>query len=699
MFYSRYHKSKYFCATCHDVSNPILANGNVLLNLGLAGPEDQSGEQDLITEQYSPFRYFHVERTFSEFMLSAYGLPGGAATNPDFQAQGAPDILRAAKCQDCHMRDVVGQGASQRSAVLRPDDSVEHPYSGQPVHDLTGGNAWVGYILASLVPGSTHYDSVNENLLVNQIHGPLTLDVNQGAGLDSERLLAGVERAKQQLNLAATIKDLSYNSETGSLSFKVQNNTGHKLISGFPEGRRMFVNVKAYQGGTLIQEINPYDVVGGTLKGLSYPYQTEIMATPGSLGANEVYDDALVYEAKPSSLELTGEEKTFHFALATDRYKDNRIPPKGFRIGEAADRLAQPMVGGADASDTLYTTEEYAGGYDAVGLTIATGADYVEVNLYYQTTSREYIEFLRDEIAGTGNLTLDDPGAGGDPAYLIQTDASGFFDGLKAWGPTIWDLWAHNKDVPGAAPILMAQATLGTPGGGGTTCDPLAAPVLDPAAPASNQVTLTWSAVDGSEGYSVYYDQSGKSQKIADVGSTANFTDTNLINGDVYCYKVTAYHTCEGQTVESAFSNIECATPQAVGQDTLADVESVATGRYETTGQGRDKTTVFVSSDVFTAGDGVVIRAYVFDDASLVVSNVSVEIVISGPETVTVTTGNTDDTGMGEAVWNTSAPKKNGAGGTTAGSYTATATAVNGGGVVYSAELVPGDSSASFTLK
>ena len=26
MLYSRFHKSRYFCATCHDVSNPVLAN-------------------------------------------------------------------------------------------------------------------------------------------------------------------------------------------------------------------------------------------------------------------------------------------------------------------------------------------------------------------------------------------------------------------------------------------------------------------------------------------------------------------------------------------------------------------------------------------------------------------------------------------------------------------------------------------------
>ncbi|NIP49888.1 MAG: hypothetical protein GWO30_07830, partial [Gammaproteobacteria bacterium] len=146
MFYSRFHKSKYMCATCHDVSNPILAN------LG-ADPA-----QSLPSELNSAFSYFHVERTFSEFMLSAYGQPGGAATNQDFQAQGAPDITHASKCQDCHMRDVVGPGADKKDAVVRPNESIEHPQSGQPLHDLTGGNAWVSWVLASAVPGSPNYD-------------------------------------------------------------------------------------------------------------------------------------------------------------------------------------------------------------------------------------------------------------------------------------------------------------------------------------------------------------------------------------------------------------------------------------------------------------------------------------------------------------------------------------------------------------
>ena len=61
-----------------------------------------------------------------------------------------------------------------------------------------------------------------------------------------------------------------------------------------------------------------------------------------------------------------------------------------------------PRWHGAAAPD-YFTAAEYAGGYDDVALTIPAGADAVEVRLYYQTTSREYIEFLRDEINGNGS--------------------------------------------------------------------------------------------------------------------------------------------------------------------------------------------------------------------------------------------------------------------------------------------------------
>jgi hypothetical protein len=440
MLYTRYHKSKYFCNTCHDVSNPVLAN------LG------QDGTQPLTTETEPAYAYYHVERTFSEFMLSDFGEEGGApGVGPfapgEFGTSYPNNYI--AKCQDCHMPDAVGKGADMKDAVVRPSGSTEHPNSGQPVHDLTGGNAWVSYVLASAVSGSPNYDATNAQLL-NQGPAILTLDLSQGDGFDAAALLAGVDRARQQLLLAAAIQDLEYDAVDGSLSFKIQNQTGHKLISGFPEGRRMFVNVKAYAGGQLIYEVNPYDTAVGTLKGLPAAYSP---SSP-SLGPDETYVDELVYEMHPSSMH-TGEPETFHFALATGRYKDNRILPIGFRIDEAASRLSQPVWHGMDAPD-YFTSEEYAGGYDEVeleevGVSIP-GADAIQINLYYQTTSREYIEFLRDEINGTASTLPAE-------AYIIQTDP--FFGQLRAWGDTIWQLWDHNKDVPGAAPFLMAQAEIG----------------------------------------------------------------------------------------------------------------------------------------------------------------------------------------------------------------------------------------------
>ena len=98
----------------------------------------------------------------------------------------------------------------------------------------------------------------------------------------------------------------------------------------------MFLNVKFYDGAdNLIGEVNPY----------------EPLVTTTDVNGNKIYVsggiltktlEELVWEAEMSSAELTGENKTFHFALATDRYKDNRIPPKGFNTTEMYARLVQP---------------------------------------------------------------------------------------------------------------------------------------------------------------------------------------------------------------------------------------------------------------------------------------------------------------------------------------------------------------------
>jgi hypothetical protein len=441
--YSRYHKSKYFCGACHDVSNSVLVN------------LEAEGEGMLPSEAQSAFSHFHVERTFSEFMLSAYGQDGGTAGLGAFAPDQFDTVLpenRVGRCQDCHMPAASGVAATVGQPVDRPGESTEHPNSGMPEHNMAGGNIFVSEVLASIVEGAEGYDVVNADLL-KQGFDVLTLDFNEGVPLDAKALLANAAAAREMLERAAALEQVSYDEDTHVLRFRVQNQTGHKLPTGFPEGRRVFVNVRAYDDGALVHEINPYDTAVGTLKGLPPSYSFNSPA----LGDHEVYDESLVFEMHPKS-DLTGETETFHFLLGTGRYKDNRIPPKGFLPDQAATRFVEPVWHGEIDLD-YFSAEENAGGYDAVSLTLPVDAERLEIRLFYQTTSREYIEFLRDEINGDATSLRAPTPANEGEAYIADTDP--FFDGLRAWGDTVWALWEHNKDRPGAAPLLLAQVIVG----------------------------------------------------------------------------------------------------------------------------------------------------------------------------------------------------------------------------------------------
>ncbi|MDD2899950.1 MAG: hypothetical protein PHI31_14700 [Desulfuromonadaceae bacterium] len=465
--YSRFHKSKFFCATCHDVSNPVIGN--------MAQKNVKPGQNvPLTSETTSAFAWSHVERTYSEFRLSAYNAEGGSPGKGNFKPYTGPKNVpppagywetdqpgnNISKCQDCHMCSRWSPGSNDPNSPVRPEGSSEHPNTWTPCHAMTGGNVWMTSILSSIAPDNPLQDLGNVSLLVRP--DILTMDVMQGSWSNlkpprinpawvtpslTDALNLAATRIRGVLGNAANITDLNYSPSTGNLSFRVQNNSGHKLISGFPEGRRMFVNVKVYNGSTLAYEVNPYDYTVGTLKGL-----TGTLSSP-PLAANEVHLDDYVYEAKLGST-LTGEKTTFHFALATHQYKDNRIPPKGFNIAAAAARLSQPFSQGV-AAPAYFSAAEYAGGYDEISLQVPVGATRIEVNLYYQTTSREYIEFLRDEINGDGRKTLP------ATAYVIQTDP--FFTRLKAWGNTIFQLWDRNKNMDGAKPFLMTKGVWTAP--------------------------------------------------------------------------------------------------------------------------------------------------------------------------------------------------------------------------------------------
>jgi hypothetical protein len=121
----------------------------------------------------------------------------------------------------------------------------------------------------------------------------------------------------------------------------------------------------------------------------------------------------------------------------------------------------------------------------------------------------------------------------------------------------------------------------------------------------------------------------------------------------------------------------------------------LTTGKYVTSGSGKNKTTVFSPTSTFKRGETVVIRATVKDSLGAVVANATVQLALSGPSSVSLTSGPSNASGIAEAKWTTTAPNKRGQGGTPPGSYTVTVTNVTATGYQWDG-LAP---SVSFTIQ
>lgn len=256
---SNFHRSVDFCGTCHDVSNPAV--GDLAHNNGAAMPLPAgrfSGVPGSPVANKAAFKNFPhmygvVERTFSEYKSSALPtlrvadyntlpaeLKGGAIKSAYDNAIVAGTggnysdrTTRYFSCQTCHMRPITGQGCN-KNPPIRKD---------LPLHDMTGGNYWM--------PDAILYLDTQSKLRL-------------GGGLTATQIAAmndGKVRAQRQLSEAV---GLSVNGNT----LRVVNRTGHKIISGYPEGRRMWLNVKwRSSSGAIVREDGAYGPITVTLDG------------------------------------------------------------------------------------------------------------------------------------------------------------------------------------------------------------------------------------------------------------------------------------------------------------------------------------------------------------------------------------------------------------------------------------------------
>jgi hypothetical protein len=168
--------------------------------------------------------------------------------------------------------------------------------------------------------------------------------------------------------------DLVLHQDDEALVVRVVNQAGHKLPTGYPEGRRLWLAARFVDAeGRALSEHGGYDFGAGRFR----PTGTCVVKV---YEAKHAIDDAV---AAASGLDPgTG----FHLALSNVVEKDNRIPPRGFR------NVAYAAVGAAPAG-AAYADGQH---WDDTRFPIPAAAVVAEVILYFETTSREYIEFLRD---------------------------------------------------------------------------------------------------------------------------------------------------------------------------------------------------------------------------------------------------------------------------------------------------------------
>ncbi len=317
---SPFHRTAELCATCHDVSNPAYRRQ----------PDDTyvltpHGEAHPTADKYD---MFPLERTYSEWLHSDFA-NGGVNT----QGRFGGTLGMVSTCQDCHMPTVTDKGCYLDGVPVRSDLKS---------HDFAGGNAWVQDMVLNLYP--------NDSLV-------------------PELLAEGKQRSISMLQRACT---LQVHQVGNYLNVRVINETGHKLPSGYPEGRRMWINAQMFDESlAMIAERGRYD-------GLSAELTTS---------DTKVYEAVLGVDAVVAALTGIPPGKGFHFALNNVMVKDNRIPPRGFT--NAAFWMVQAAPVGATYGDGQF--------WDDTRVRLVNGAVSATVSIHYQTSSREYIEFLRSE--------------------------------------------------------------------------------------------------------------------------------------------------------------------------------------------------------------------------------------------------------------------------------------------------------------
>ncbi|GAA0721041.1 hypothetical protein [Dokdonella soli] len=425
---SAYHTESGVCGVCHDVTTPDTSMGP-LKTLLLDNGTDTT-------------RPFPIERTYSEWGQSLFA---DAIFRDGFgdPLAGTPIVAHAQPCQICHMPTSEDPSASACSLGGYPSRT-----GNLPVHAFAGGNTWV--------PGIIKGEYSNTAAIPGAYGG-----VGRQASFDQT-----VAWARQMLGGAASIATTIQNymppgigAGSMTVQVKVTNLSGHKLPTGYPEGRRMWLNLQVKdRNGALVFESGAYDAAGGvlTLDAQARVYETQQgIWNHNGTGKCDFVDGA----GKP----------LFHFALNDCIVKDNRIPPLGFRPATAVDPNGYelrpiPLGTYPETSPGSGVLVNFDTTYYSLIVPIGTpGPLTATARLYYQTESKDYIAFVRDQAIANGSQS--------ENAMCAASTGRPFVVGPKqrTRGEYVYELWNNAPSDPvqpgygKSPPELMQSASAATP--------------------------------------------------------------------------------------------------------------------------------------------------------------------------------------------------------------------------------------------
>jgi hypothetical protein len=226
------------------------------------------------------------------------------------------------------------------------------------------------------------------------------------------------DSAAKGANMLQRAAILSATVDGNLLSVTITNTTGHKLPTGYAEGRRMWIQVQG-----LITSTEVYSS-GAPIENGGIHEVEEAKVYEIKLGLTEAHAQDI---ARP---ELAGEG--FHFILNNTVFKDNRIPPRGFTNATYATKTMQPV--GHSYADGQF--------WDKTLYTLPAGTNKVIVTLNFQSASDEYLDFLE--------LEANDP----VPDAVVGSPVN--------WGQVVGQLRTQfHLDRP----VIMAEVTVDIPGG------------------------------------------------------------------------------------------------------------------------------------------------------------------------------------------------------------------------------------------